>query len=264
MSVNADDPTVSGSSGASAVNTGSATSGVTAEMKNELQRIVAGMFKDMVPRAVKAAVSEVVPQALQSALGEVLPKPTESQSAPAGGDNASSEKLSLKALQEQIAKLNQGIDAERRARIDAENKTREVRRISSVESAFAKHLGAESPHLKPYVAHYLAQFDERDGQLGRKVTGQYGDEQFVPLDEAVGELFKGDLKYLVQSSKAPNLPATGFGQARGQAYVPPTQAQGKAKGISPLMGEVLGAIAESRPEVAQQLAQSALNGTSTK
>lgn len=175
------------------------------------------------------------------------------QAAPVNGGEET-QRLSLKALNEQIANLTKGIEAERKRSAEAEAKARDIRRTSSVESAFAKHLGADSPHLKPYVNMYQAQFEDRDGVIGRKSVGEYGDEKFVPLDDAIGELFKGELKHLVQTNKAAAMPANGWRGAVGQPMQQQAQGQQRA---NPLLMEIAQGLNDTRPEAAQILANDA-------
>jgi hypothetical protein len=187
------------------------------------------------------------------------------QPEPNAADNsASSEKLTLKALHEQIASLNKGIEQERKARAEAEQKAVETRMRAEVQAQFARHLGADSPHLGPYVNHYLAQFQHKDGQVVRKVVGQYGEEEFLPADKGIEELFKGDLKHLVQTSKAGNLPPAGIGQLRGTPFAKALAPQ--ANGLNPMRAEMLEAIAKDRPELAAQLAAAyaVQNGSGSK
>lgn len=191
------DPSVTGG-----VNPGSAAGGVTPELRNEIQRMVAGIVRDAVPRAVKAAIGDSLAP-IQDALAQKAQPQPQQQSEP--GDGADS-RPTMKALQDRIAKLEQGIEARDKKLAEADNKTRQMRLQNEVHQSFAKHLGADSPHLGPYVAHYLGQFVDQDGRSMRKVLDEYGTEKFVPLEDAVGELFKGELKHLVQHSKADKLP----------------------------------------------------------
>lgn len=206
-----------------AVKPSNADASVTAEMKQEIQKVVMGIFKEAVPRLIQKAVSESIPAALDQIAEKAI---KEEPADPGKGNPADAEqKLTLKALNEQIAKLTQGIESERKARTDAENQARDIRRLSEVESHFARHLGADSPHLKPYLAHYSAQFSEHEGKVGRKTQDQYGVDQFVPLKDAVDELFKSELKHLTQQSRVGQLPgvrpqANGFPVPREQPKQP--------------------------------------------
>lgn len=222
---------------------------------------VAALVNETVNKALGARLKRVVeeittglPGIIAAELAKVVPSKTPDAQQPASND-AGGEKLTLKALQEQIAKLNSGIDAERKARADAEQRERDGRMRHEVQTHFARHLGADSPHLRPYVNEYMPQFQFKDGAIVRKVTGEYGDEQFMPADKAVEELFKGDLKHLVQQSKAAQLPPTTFRNAQGQPFQIQAPANHK---VNPILAEIATGIAKDRPELAPQLAQMAI------
>lgn len=197
---------------------------------------------------------------------EKKPDPAQSEDKTKVAKEEAEHRLSLKALQEQIANLNKGIEQERQARARAEQQAVETMKRSEVVAQFAKYLGAESPHLAPYVNHYLTSFEVRDGKVVRKVLGEYDQEQYLAAEKAVEDLFKGDLKHLVQTSKAAQMPPAGFSQVRGQPYVPPQQQRPATTGLNPLEADLIEAVAMSgRPELAQALHQHAMsqqaNGT---
>lgn len=169
---------------------------------------------------------------------ETIAKPKDAQEPvkqQAASNDASGDKLSLKTLQEQIASLNKGIQ-ERDQRVkEAEQKARDVRLRSDVQSHFARHLGADSPHLRPYVNEFMSQFTDMDGHTVRMVKNDYGEPQHIPVASAVDELFKGELNHLVKQSKASALPRPGQ-QLTGNPFQLQTQ-QEQPTGLNPILGE---------------------------
>lgn len=176
-------------------------------------------------------------------------------SAPAPNGGIEQNKLSLKTLQEKLDSLTKGIETERQARIRAEQQTIETRTRSEVQAHFARHLGADSPHLRPYVNEYMAQFQYKDGAIVRKVADEYGNESYVPAQQAVEELFKAELKHL-QPSKTTQLPPNGY---RNGAFAQPVGQPGQVRQpqqqtqVNPILGEIAMSIQDVRPEAAQIL-----------
>ncbi len=139
------------------------------------------------------------------------------------------EKLSLQALQAQI-------ESERKARQAAEAKNTQLKLQGDFQSHFAKHLGADSPHLKPYLKYYEDRLKlGDDGQAYLKMQRD-GFEDVVPLEVGMKELLDTDLKHLV-SAKTSHLPPTGPNALlRGS----PVQSQQSHKQESnPIMSEML-------------------------
>ena len=219
------------------------------------------LISDKVRDAVHARISrteEKLAGIVAAEIAKFAPaKPAEEKKPEASTD--ADGKPTLKALQEQIAALNKGIEAERKARADAEKNALETRKAAEVRAHFARHLqGDNAKHLDPYLKFYGEQFQVKDGEVVRKVTGEYGDEQFVPVGKAVDDMFAGDLKFLVEKSKAPQMPRVGGG--RGQ-QISATQPQAQ-QGTPFFMQSVFEEIGKDRPELAAALSQQAApNGT---
>lgn len=174
------------------------------------------------------------------------------------GNSAEGEqqKLTLKALQDQIAQLNKGIENERKKREEAEAVSARTRKDAEVRAHFARHLqGDAARHLDPYLKFYGDQFQIQDGVIGRLVKEDSGYETFVPAGKAVDDLFAGDLKHLVQQSKAGNLPPASH-RGNGQ----PIHRQPSSPTRPFFMDAVVDEIAKDRPELAATLAP-APNGT---
>lgn len=171
------------------------------------------------------------------------------------------EKLTLKGLLQQV-------EAEKKARLDLEKKLVEERQSginnkmrSDVMAQFASKMGAESPHLKPYVNEYLSQFTHKDGGFFRKTTGEFGEESLTPLDKAVDDLFKNDLKHLLPARNAGLAPRVIPG-AQGSPFL--TQRPAPQPGVNPMMMEIAEGLAMAgRQDFAQQLLDSAAQGNGT-
>lgn len=223
----------------------------------ELKKLIHDTINDVLPKAVHARVTrteETLAELVKAELGKLSSAQPQEKKEPA----TDSEKLTLKALQDQIAQLNKGIEAERKARSEAENAAVRTRKDAEVRSHFARHLqGDAARHMDPYLKFYGDDFQVKDGVVGRVVKGEYGDEQFVPVNKAVDDLFAGDLKHLIQQSKAGNLPPVGARGAQGQ----PVSRLQPSETRPFFMDEVVSELAKDRPEVASSLLQQAPNGT---
>ena len=200
-------------SGDDAVKSSTAASGVNEEqLQQMIQKVVMGITKEAIPRMIEKSIQASIPTLLDKIAEEALKEDPAATNA--ASNDASDGKPTLKALQQQLQELQRGIK-ERDEQIKAERQNATSMRLrSDVQSHFAKHLGADSPHLEPYVNHFLSQFADHEGRTARKVKNEYGEEIYVPVDKAVEEMFKGDLKHLVQQSKANALPHAGL--VRGQ------------------------------------------------
>lgn len=250
------DLSVNGSSGNGAVNA-NATSGVTAELKNEIQKIVMGIFKDQVPRAVKSAVSESIPEALKAVMGDLQPgKANEPASQAAQAGNAADpEKVTQKA---RIEALEKQLQAFQKRAEDSESRARDASMRSRVQSEVAKFLPANDPNHAAYMGMLYdiqKRFVDADGNPSVKFKREWGEEN-VPLEQGVKELFEGELKHLVQHSKAQNLPSAGF---RGVGKpIPGMQVAKGQPQLNPLDRDLIEAVAKDRPELAEALATQAL------
>lgn len=222
------------------------------------------MIEDAVGKALAARLprvkntEETIAKMVQDAISKI-PAPQ----AQTGVDNAvdTPEKLNLKTLQEQVAN-------ERKARLDLEKNLQEERargvqmRVrSDVEQHFARHLGADSKHIKPYVNTYLDQFVHKDGQTYRKGDDGYGGEVLLPVDKGIDEMFKNDLSHLIPARNAGLPPRNQPGQ-RGSAWTPPVNQA--PQGMNPMDAEAIEAISKSRPELAAALAASYANTPRSK
>lgn len=213
-----------------------------------LEQNIGGVIEKQLEAMAQAAIADASPEAKQ----------------PKGG-NADGEAKSMKALQEKydakIAQMEQQFTAKfqasEKARQEAERAAEETALRSSVQAQLAKHLGAESPHLTPYMA---SLFDvgkrfgkDAEGKPALRKKGEFG-EEWVSLDQGVKELFDGELKHLITSpSKAGGLPPANQGQPRGNPYQQNGNQPQQKKPYNPFLATVATAISESRPEVGAQL-----------
>jgi len=251
MSTESADSSVNGSSGTGAVNASNVTSVVTAELKNEIQKIVMGIVKEQVPRAVKSAVSETMPDALRTVMGELQQKQPEPQ-ATAVDNPVDADKITQKARIEALEKQLQSFQKQAQ---DADGRARDASMRSRVQSEVAKFLPASDPNHAAYMGMLYdlqKRFVEADGNPAVKFKREWGDEM-VPLEQGVKELFDGELKHLVQHSRAQSLPPAGFRGANGQAI---SQAKPGPK-FNPLLAEVASSIGESRPDFGRALMDAA-------
>lgn len=205
-----------------------------AAMQKMIDESIGKALSARLPRV--KGTEETIAKMVADAIAKI--SPTDKPAEPAVSNPADSEqKLTLKALNDQLANLNKGIQERDRKLQEAEQRTREIRVRSEVSSHFARHLGADSPHIAPYVNHFLGQFTDQDGNTMRKVKNEFGEDQFVPANAAIDELFKGDLKHLVNTSKAQNLPRSqSFLQSAGNPFAP-QQGQGAQSDVNPILGE---------------------------
>lgn len=205
---------MSDNSGDDTVKSSSATSGVNEEqLQQMIQKVVMGITKEAIPRMVQKSIEGLVPTLLDKIAEEAL-KEAPDAATNAASDVAGDAKPTLKALQQQLLEMQRGIK-ERDEQIKTERQNAlNMRLRSDVQTHFAKHLGADSPHLEPYVNHFMSQFADHEGRTARKVKNEYGEDTYVPVDKAIDEMFKGDLKHLVQQSRANALPNAGL--VRGQ------------------------------------------------
>ncbi len=196
------DPSVNGSSGSGAVNASNATGGVTADLKNEIQKIVMGIFREQVPRAVKAAIGDALPDALRGLDLGTQDKPEKATSGNTADSDKTTQKARIEALERQLQ------DFQKQAK-DAEARAKDSMLRARVQQEIAKYLPASDPNHDAYLGK-LYDLDKRfgDGESGAfvKFKRDWGEEP-VPLEQGVKELFEGQLRHLVkQPSKADSLP----------------------------------------------------------
>lgn len=133
------------------------------------------------------------------------------------------ERGSIKQLEQQLTQLKRELENKDKQRLEAEKRAEETRLMGDVTQHFARHIGADSPDLEPYVNAHKSNFRIRDGQSFFVRPNEYGEETYVPAKDAVDELFKSQLKHLVQRNKTPQLPGNANRNAQGRPMTSPSQ-----------------------------------------
>ena len=258
----------------------SAASGVTADLKNEIQRIVMGVVREHMSKAVKAAVGEAFAgDGLRGAIESVLEamadaSPEGEPSAPMDappppGDSADGGRLSLKALQEQMDRRlaeerkawQAKFDEERKARGDAEARERMTRGRAQVEAMLGKHIGSDNPNVGPLMSH-LFDVGKRfaigdDGSVRVRFKGEFGEEE-AGLEDGFKRLLDADLKPYLPARNG-GLPPASMG-ARG---VPVSQGPRPAF-YNPIMREFAKGVEERNPALAEALNRAAVTDPNAK
>lgn len=187
------------------------------------------MINDAVSKAIGARMKRLnLEEQIAAAVQKTLATSAPAQAEPAEGQTHSDpdQRLNLKTLDSNYKALKQELERERQARQLAEQSATQTRLRSDLHSAFAKHVGADSPHLNAYLNLYANQFKVHEGTTYHLRKDEFGNEEMVPLDVAADQLFKSELKHLVPS-KTPNLPPSSI--ARGMPMAQPGQQQGQAR-----------------------------------
>lgn len=162
-----------------------------------------------------------IESAVQAAIAKATPV-VDGTAKPELANDGGTERLSVKALQEkfdsEMKAMRSSVEAERKARADAEQRAKDTSARSELRSKLAAKMGADHPLLRTVMdSLYDAQkrVVESDGRLALKFPGQYGGEdELKSLDEGIESLFAGEFKSLVQQSRAGNLPPASM--VRGQ------------------------------------------------
>lgn len=238
------DPSVNGHSGSGAVNAGSATSGVTAELKNEIQKVVMGIFREQVPKAVKAAIGEALPEVMRS-IGELQQPALQANGA---SNSADAEKTTQKARIEALEKQLQDF---RKQAQESETRAKDAALRARVQTEIAKFLPASDPNHAAYVSH-LYDVTKRFGtdEAGNPVVKfkrDGGYEEQAALEVGVKELFESELRHLVQKPKVANLPAAGIRPAIGQPLANARNGASRVNPIDRMMGDIASQIMRSQP-----------------
>lgn len=238
MSTNAGDD-----SGKSSSASGGDTSGLDIErMVND------AVSKALGPRMKRATSSmeEMIAARVAEALAKLAPSSPEAPKIePASSGDIESNKLNLKTLDHRFKALQDELAAERKARADAEQSAAQARLRSDLESHFARHMGSDNKHLAAYLKLYGEQFQHKDGATYRVTKDEFGEEQYVPVAQAVDNLFKSDLKDLIPQ-RGPKLPPTSI--ARGMPMAPQQGQNGQPPQLGIFEREILHHQAMASPE----------------
>lgn len=200
-------------------------------------------------KMISEALASALPQHLESALEKMAQ--VEEPAKPTPADDAG--KLSMKALQDQLAGMQKALEGERTARAAAEAGTKQARLHAEVRGEFAKHLGADNPMLKPLLDSYLKVQQRFDLDANGNTVVKFqrdGFEEPLSLADGFKELLATELKAFVPA-KGANLPparVNGHGQPqRGPAAPSP--------GLPFFVQNAIADIAKSQPEIAAALDQ---------
>lgn len=205
-----------------AVTPSSAAASVTAEMKQELQKIVMGIVPDIVGRSIKKALTESLPSMLKeaTAAGATVDDGTKKPD-----DKTGEGGRSLKALENRINELSQQLKQRDEAIEQKEMQRVDALMRGEVREALSGILGADNQHL-PLVMDSLYDARKRfvkgeNGETLVKFKPEYGTE-----DELLSLSSKDTIKRLaselkgVMPSKTASLPTNRRGQpipANGQS-----------------------------------------------
>lgn len=188
------------------------------------------MINDAVSKALGARMKrlnleEQIAAAVQKTLAAAQSAPAQAETAQAQDHGDQEQRTNLKTLNSQMKAMQERLDAEVRARQEAESRATQVKLQSDLHGVFAKHVGADNPHLPAYLNHYAGQFRVQEGATYQLRKDEFGNDELVPLDLAAEQLFKGELKHLVPKT-TPNLPPASI--VRGTPIAQPGQGQPRA------------------------------------
>ena len=220
---------------------------------------------------LKTLIQGFAPPQQQAAQQQGLVDP-----AAADGNPAADGKLTLRALQEQVAALRKESDTklaeerkvwqskfeqqEQKAR-EADERALDIQMRSEVRAAYARALGADSPHLDALMdSHYdvRKRFGRTDdGKVGVKFKRDWG-EEVVPLDKAMEDMAKGELKPFLPA-RAGSLPPSSITPLRGAVNGGHRAPSGEATSPpgQPWLDEVADSVKKRHPIAAANLAAAA-------
>lgn len=186
------------------------------------------MINDAVSKALGARMKrlnleEQIAQSVQKALAANAPASTQAEPAQAQDHGDVEQRTNLKTVSSQLKAMQERIDAAERKAQEAEARAAQEKLRSDLQTAFAKHAGADNPHLPAYLNHYATKFRVHEGATYQVGKDEFGNDELVPLDLATEQLFKGELKHLIPKT-TPNLPPASI--VRGQ---PLSQQQGQGQ-----------------------------------
>jgi len=211
------------------------------------------MINDAVSKALGARmkrlnVEEQINAAVQKALAAVSPATTQAEPAEVQNHGDVEQRLNLKTLDARFKAMQDQIAAAERRAQEADDRAAQSKLRSDLQAAFAKHAGADNPHIPAYLNHYAGQFRVQDGSTYQLRKDEFGQEELVPLEMATEQLFKNELKHLLPTKQV-NLPPTSI--ARGMPMAQPPQNGQARSGF--LEQEILHAQAMSDPAMYAEL-----------
>jgi len=214
------------------------------------------MINDAVSKAIgsrmkRLNLEEQINATVQKALASVVTAqaPTQAESAEVQSHGDTEQRLNLKTINSQLKAMQDELAKERQARQEAEQRAAQQKLRTDLHSAFAKHAGADNPHLPAYLTQWEGKFKVHEGETFLSRSDEYGAEELVALDMAAEQLFKNELKHLVPS-KTPNLPPASI--IRGMPMPSQPHQSGAPRGGF-LEQEIMHAQAMSDPAVFNEL-----------
>lgn len=169
------------------------------------------MINDAVSKAIgsrmkRLNLEEQITAQVQKALSAVaVQAPTQAEPAEGQSHGDADQRVNLKTLNSQLKAMQDRMEAAEKKAQEAEARAAQQKLRTDLHSAFAKHAGADNPHLPAYLTQWEGKFRVHEGQTYQTRRDEYGNEELVPLEMAAEQLFKSDLKHLIPS-KTPNLP----------------------------------------------------------
>jgi hypothetical protein len=198
---------------------------------SEVERMINdALNKALGPRLKRETgkLAESVEKIVQDRLAKLVAPQAEPTATTIQADVSAEQPLNLKTLDSRFQAMQAKIDAAERKAKEAEDRAAQTRIKSDLQSAFGRHAGQDNPHLPLYVEKYASQFRVHEGQTYRAAKNEYGEEVYIPLEQATPELFAGELKHLAAPTR-PNLPPSSL--VRGQPMPVPPQGKHPALGL---------------------------------
>src|SRR5688572_22503940 len=146
-------------------NVGDTTNAGAGDIDARVNRIISARFERFEKKLASLLDDERLGSVIEKKLEALVVNEEAPKDKPAADSGSEQQKMTVKALHEELTKMRQSIEAERKRADGEAQKARDVRLRSEVHNHFARHLGADSPHLKPYVNEWLSQFSEKDGGI---------------------------------------------------------------------------------------------------
>ena len=220
-----------------AVNPSNASAGVSAEQKQELQRIVMGVFPDLTKRTLQKTLAESLPSMLKDLIPAAAPASEKKDD-----DKNEEGRRSLKALETQLNELRQQLKTEKEATEAARMKAVDQEMRAEAREFLSGIVGADNPHL-PLVMDSLYDAKKRfvkgeNGETLVRFKPEFGaDDEMVPLGKDAAKRLVSELKHVVPS-KTERMPVVGRGRG---AVVPDGKANGPS-GLDTILNGIVSSI----------------------
>lgn len=209
--------------GASGAASGNAASGSEAGNLAELEQRLLGRMNEAINKMFSSRLEKAMEAKIEKWVSEAAVP--EQQKPAADGGEAGNAPLSMKALQTQIADLQQQLQKRDEAIQQERQRATDLRLRSDVREHLAKVLGADNPNLglamdSLYDTRKRFVEDESGGKFVRFKSQYGGEDDLIPMDEGIKRLAENELKHLLPSRTA-GLPTVG-NATRGGKPLPPS------------------------------------------